>query len=106
GWVRQRPLRRITKERLRDGDAAFLVGFPPLGLRGLALSLICAFQLVIPRRLAEQLLNVGRRVVRRGSVNADNAVIAVETILRPQFEAIDAVSVYAYEVQTIGRHLQ
>ena len=97
---------RIDEEGPGGVDPALLVGFPPLDFRRLALGLVCAFQLVVPCRLAEQLLDIRRRIVCGRGVDPDDAVLTVQLVPRTQFETGDALHIDAHQMQSIGRHLQ
>src|SRR5262249_61273379 len=97
---------RTAGERLRRVGAALVVSFPPFDLRGLTLGLVRTFQLMVPRGLAEQLLDVRGCVVCRRRIDADDPVLAIELITRPKLETRDAVRIDADEVQPIGRDLQ
>ncbi|PYR34456.1 MAG: hypothetical protein DMF93_23490 [Acidobacteria bacterium] len=96
----------VAKECLCNGCPSLLVGFTTLYLGCVTLGAVRAFELVITRGLSEQLLDVGRRVIRRGCVDPNDAAIAVELVTGPQFQTRDAVGVNAHQMQPIGRHLQ
>jgi hypothetical protein len=56
----ERALCRIAEEGLRDLRSPLTIGFTPLGFGGVAFGLVCALELMIPRGLAEQVLDLGR----------------------------------------------
>src|SRR4051794_17012676 len=93
---------RVGEERLRDRRSPVLVGFSALCLSGLTLGVISAFELMIPRCLAEQLLKFRRCIVRWRSVDADDTVITVESILRSKLQASDSVGVNCDEMKSVG----
>ena len=93
---------RVAEERFRNDGPTLLVSFPALDLCRLPLRVVRAFQLVVPRGLAKQLLNVRRRVVRRCCVHAGDTVIAVELITRSEFETRYAFRIDGDQVQPIG----
>jgi hypothetical protein len=75
--VGDRALCWIAQEDLRDCRSSLLVGFAALAFGCAALRLIRAFKLMIPRRLAEQVVDLRRRVVRRRGVNAHDALLTI-----------------------------
>src|SRR6185295_5136310 len=96
----------VTEERLCNVRPPVLVGFATLYLGRVTFGAVRAFELVVTRSLSEQLLDIRRRVIRRGRFDPNDAVIAIELVTWSQFETRDAVGVNADQMQPIGRHLQ
>ena len=82
--MRKRPPCGIGEKRLGNVRPPILVGFTTLYLRGMTLGPVRAFELMVTRRLSEQLLNIGRLVIGGSRVNPDDTVIAVELVTWPQ----------------------
>src|SRR5258708_5150111 len=105
-WMHERSSSGVAGERLCNGRPPLLGGLTTLYLGRGTFGSVWAFELVVTRGLSEQLLDIGRRVIRRGRVDPNDAAIAVELVTWPQFQTRDALGVNAHQMQPIGGHLQ
>ena len=86
--------------------ADVLVLVAPTMLQGDPLAAEEAFEFVIARGVAEQVLERRRRVVRRRAVVSDDALVLAHLIARRQLQAGAALRVDGHEVQACRRNLQ
>jgi hypothetical protein len=95
---------RIVEKFLYDSGAAFPFDISPRRPGGSPCNVERFFKLMISRGFAEELVNFGRRVVRRRSVNPTDAV-TIELITRTKLQPSHTVRVDADEMQAVRGHL-
>jgi hypothetical protein len=67
-----------------------VIGILALLPLGATLGLVCVFELVVPRRISEEIVDGRWHVVRRHVVDAPDRLIAILFISRPQLQTYAA----------------
>jgi len=91
---------------LRHLRASLGLSVTAVGPRGAALAVVRLFELMIPRGLAKQRLEVRWRVVRGRRVESHDTRLVVTLISWLQLQACDAIRVHGDEMETTRGHLQ
>ena len=94
----ERALCRIGEELVRETVAKLARRFPAFRSGGRALSVIRAFQLMIPCGFFEQIVDRRRGVVHRRHIEAPEALLRVELIPGTEFQSGDPVGIDADEM--------
>jgi len=103
--VRKCTLVRIAEECLGNLYLGLSVGIAAFGPSRTPFGLIHRFELVVPCRFAEHVLDGRRCIVFRRSVDASDALVVSDPVSRTQLQPCDTVRVDAHEMQSMTRDL-